>query len=177
MHLVSFVCLRAWTGPAGKGAGFGSTKGGGGVPPPPSEGGGVPPPPPYSPPNCRTPLGVTHWLAPAPVLCLPQICAVHRQPPTWRPPTATIAIKIGIGDHGSSVFNTPASPNGTPTRPNGLLTFSVGRQEYRKIGGGSGLVSDPTRTKKTEKLRRELALREVVTTLHLCFVDGLCLRA
>ena len=54
VHLVSFVCLRAWTGPAGKGAGFGSTKGGG-------------PPPPYSPPNCRTPLGVTHWLAAAPV--------------------------------------------------------------------------------------------------------------
>ena len=25
------------------------------------------PPPPYSPPNCRTPLGVTHWLAAAPV--------------------------------------------------------------------------------------------------------------
>ena len=30
-----------------------------------SEGGGDPPPP-YSPPNCQTPLGVTHWLA-APV--------------------------------------------------------------------------------------------------------------
>ena len=28
---------------------------------------GSPPPPPYSPPNCRTPLGVTHWLAAAPV--------------------------------------------------------------------------------------------------------------
>ena len=51
----SFVCLRAWTGPDRKGAGFGSTKG------------GVPPPPPYSPPNCRTPLGVTHWLVAAPV--------------------------------------------------------------------------------------------------------------
>ena len=25
------------------------------------------PPPPYSPPNFRTPLGVTHWLAAAPV--------------------------------------------------------------------------------------------------------------
>ena len=25
-------------------------------------------PPPYSPPNCRTPLGVTHWLAAAPVV-------------------------------------------------------------------------------------------------------------
>ena len=29
--------------------------------------GGGWPPPPYSPPNCRTPLGVTHWLAAAPV--------------------------------------------------------------------------------------------------------------
>ena len=43
----------------------------GGVPAPPSEGGGVPPPPPYSPPNCRTPLGVTHWLAAAPVIVGP----------------------------------------------------------------------------------------------------------
>ena len=34
---------------------FGSTKGGGRVPPP------------HSPPNCCTPLGVTHWLAAAPV--------------------------------------------------------------------------------------------------------------
>ena len=40
---------------------------------------------------------------------------------------ATTAIKIGIGDHGSSAFNTPASPNGTPTQPNGLPTFIVGR--------------------------------------------------
>ena len=47
--------------------GLGQPRGGGGVPPPPSEGGGVPPPP-YSPPNCRTPLGVTHWLAAAPVV-------------------------------------------------------------------------------------------------------------
>ena len=39
---------------------------GGGVPPPFGGGWGSPPPP-YSPPNCRTPLGVTHWLAPAPV--------------------------------------------------------------------------------------------------------------
>ena len=32
-------------------------------------GGGVgSPPPPYSPPDCRTPLGVTHWLAAAPVI-------------------------------------------------------------------------------------------------------------
>ena len=36
-------------------------------PPPPFGGGWGPPPPPYSPPNCRTPLGVTHWLAAAPV--------------------------------------------------------------------------------------------------------------
>ena len=58
MHLVSFVCLRAWTGPAGKGAGFGSTKGGGGVPPPPSEGGA--PPPPLQPPKLsNTPRGHT----------------------------------------------------------------------------------------------------------------------
>ena len=34
---------------------FGSTKGGGGDPPP------------YSPQNCCSPLGVTHWLAAAPV--------------------------------------------------------------------------------------------------------------
>ena len=27
------------------------------------------PPPPYSPQNCRKPLGVTHWLAAAPVRC------------------------------------------------------------------------------------------------------------
>ena len=60
-------------------------------------------------------------------LCLPQICAVHPQPPTWTPPTATIAIQIEIGDHGSSVFNTLALPDGTPTGPNGLPTFSVGR--------------------------------------------------
>ena len=39
MCLVSFVCLRAWTGPNGKGAGFGSKGGGafgGGCPPPPT---------------------------------------------------------------------------------------------------------------------------------------------
>ena len=48
---------------------FGSTKGGGRGPPPPfGRGVGVPPPPPlYSPPNCRTPLAVIHWLAAAPV--------------------------------------------------------------------------------------------------------------
>ena len=40
---------------------------GGGPTPTPSEGGGGPPPPPYSPPNCGTPLGVTHWLVAAPV--------------------------------------------------------------------------------------------------------------
>ena len=45
MRLVSFVCLRAWTGPDEKGAGFWSTKGGGLGSPPPLEGGGVPPPP------------------------------------------------------------------------------------------------------------------------------------
>ena len=38
-----------------KGAGFGSMKGGWG-------------PPPYSPQNSCTPLGVTHWLAAAPVV-------------------------------------------------------------------------------------------------------------
>ena len=43
-----------------------SQRRGGGVPRP-FEGGWGPPPPPYSPPNCRTPLGVTHWLAAAPV--------------------------------------------------------------------------------------------------------------
>ena len=48
---------------------FGSTQGGGGVPPPPwgRRGGPLPP---YSPQNCRTPLGVTHWLAAAPVVPL-----------------------------------------------------------------------------------------------------------
>ena len=35
-------------------------------------GGGWPPhTPPYSPPNCRTPLGVAHWLAAAPVVLVP----------------------------------------------------------------------------------------------------------
>ena len=50
--------------------GLGQRRGGGGVPapPPPFGGGWGPPPPPYSPPNCRTLLGVTHWLAAAPVL-------------------------------------------------------------------------------------------------------------
>ena len=57
MRLVSFVCLRAWTGPNGKGAGFGSTKGGG-CPPPPLEGGGGPPP--LQPPKLsNTPRGHT----------------------------------------------------------------------------------------------------------------------
>ena len=46
MRLVSFVCLRAWTGPDGKGAGFGSTK--------------APPPPPLQPPKLsNTPRGHT----------------------------------------------------------------------------------------------------------------------
>ena len=58
VHLVSFVCLRAWTGPAGKGAGFGSTKGGGGVHPPLRRGVGVPPP--LQPPKLsNTPRGHT----------------------------------------------------------------------------------------------------------------------
>ena len=47
----------------------------GGGPPPPSEGGGGSPPP-YSPPNCRTPLGVTHWLAAAPM------CRCSRRAPS-----------------------------------------------------------------------------------------------
>ena len=45
--------------------GLGQRRGGWGPPPVRR---GVPPPPPYSPPNCRTPLGVTHWLAAAPVI-------------------------------------------------------------------------------------------------------------
>ena len=45
--------------------GLGQRRGGMGSPPPSEVGGG---PPPYSPPNCRTPLGVTHWLAAAPVV-------------------------------------------------------------------------------------------------------------
>ena len=110
-------------------------------------------------------------------LCSPHICAVHPQLPMWEPRTAKIAIEIGTRDHGSSAFNTPALPNGMPTQPNGLPTLNVGRYEYRKIAGGLGLVPDPTRTQKTEKLRPNLALREGVSTLHLCFVDGLCLRA
>ena len=49
-----------------------------GYPPTPkvwvNQGGGEgSPPPPHSPPNCRTPLGVTHWLAAAPVLPAPHI--------------------------------------------------------------------------------------------------------
>ena len=51
----------------------------------------------------------------------------HRADLAFRDAMATIAIKIGIGDHGSSVFNTPTSLNGTLTQPNGLPTFSVGR--------------------------------------------------
>ena len=47
--------------------GLGQPRGGKGSPPPFGGGWGSPPPPPYSPPSCRTPLGVTHWLAPAPV--------------------------------------------------------------------------------------------------------------
>ena len=43
--------------------GLGQRRGGG--PPPLRRGVGSPPP--YSPPNYRTPLGVTHWLAAAPV--------------------------------------------------------------------------------------------------------------
>ena len=62
---------------------------GGAVPPPPSEGGGVPPP--YSPPNCRTPLGVTHWLAAAPVPFphpWPPRRVPHSSPPAARPALA-----------------------------------------------------------------------------------------
>ena len=50
--------------------GLGQPRGGGEgshPPPPPPLGGGLGSPPPYSPQNCRTPLGVTHWLAAAPV--------------------------------------------------------------------------------------------------------------
>ena len=54
--------------PTGRPLRFGSTKGGGRGPPPPLRRGVGVPPPPYSPPNCRTALGVTHWLAAAPVL-------------------------------------------------------------------------------------------------------------
>ena len=80
MHLVSFVCLRAWTGPAGKGAGFGSTKGGGRGPPPPSEGGGVPPPP-TAPQTVEHPSG-SHigWRRPPwffVVLCMRLCCVNH----------------------------------------------------------------------------------------------------
>ena len=42
----------------------------------PRGGEGPPPPPPYSPPNFRTPLGVTHWLAPAPVLMSQKMTSV-----------------------------------------------------------------------------------------------------
>ena len=59
---------------------FASTKGGGGVPSPP---------PPYSPQNCRTPLGVTHWLAAAPVVCIctwvvKNFFLVYGPPSPWR---------------------------------------------------------------------------------------------
>ena len=55
MRLFGFVCLRAWTGPDGKGAGLGSTKGVGWGPPPPSGGGGGLQPPKLS----HTPRGHT----------------------------------------------------------------------------------------------------------------------
>ena len=51
----------------------------------------------------------------------------HHADLAFRDAMAMIGIKIGIGDHGSSVFDTPTSPNGTPTQPNGLPTFNVGR--------------------------------------------------
>ena len=49
MRLASFVCLRAWTGPDGKGARFGSTQGG--WCPPPLWKGSPPPPPRLQPPQ------------------------------------------------------------------------------------------------------------------------------
>ena len=110
------MCLRAWTGPAGKGAGFGSTKGGGGVPPPPSEGGGCPPPP-YSPPNCRTPLGVTHWLAPAPVPTTQTGAGGSQSRPDSLPRFSTAwARPWPHGRMGVWVFFvvTPLSPGGPP---------------------------------------------------------------
>ena len=45
-----------------------------------------PPPPPYSPQNCRTPLGVTHWLAAAPLLSAH--CMLLAPPPPPREPQA-----------------------------------------------------------------------------------------
>ena len=56
------VCALGWGLPE-KVLGLGQPRGGS----PPLRRGVGSPPPPYSPPNCRTPLGVTHWLAAAPV--------------------------------------------------------------------------------------------------------------
>ena len=68
MRLVSFVCLRAWTGPDGKGAGFRSTKGG--VPQPLRRGVGSPP---VQPPKLSNTPRVTHWLAAAPVVAMGEV--------------------------------------------------------------------------------------------------------
>ena len=92
MCLASFLCLRAWMGPDGKGAGFGSTKGA--VLPI----FGAPPPPAYNPPNCRTPLGVTHLLA-APPMHKAKQGTRHRTPGAVPPVTGT------AGRHVSSSYS------------------------------------------------------------------------
>ena len=89
------------------------TKGGGSpvmvlpVPPPPpctmncDSWRGVAPPPPYIPPNCRTLLGVTHWLAAAPVVGgpAPALCTTTAgswvSPPTPAPCTTTAGSWVG----------------------------------------------------------------------------------
>ena len=68
--------------------GLGQPRGGGGVPPPPLRRGVGVPPPPYSPPNCRTPLGVTHWLAAAPVAATPSAAPPPRRSSKHCPPPA-----------------------------------------------------------------------------------------
>ena len=61
------------------------------------QGGGVPPP--YSPPNCRTPLGVTHWLAAAPVMCGLQ--EFHVEVYVHSPPDGQEEIRIHVQKSGA----------------------------------------------------------------------------
>ena len=81
-------------------------------------------PPPYSPPNCRTPLGVTHWLAAAPVIWM---LGVPGTPP---PPPG-----------GAEVLEAPMAPEKTFDRPKAqkkiwpnLLRGRVGGVGHRPSG-------------------------------------------
>ena len=108
-------------------------QGGGRGPPPLRRGVGSPPP--HSPPNCRTPLGVTHWLAAAPVA---QMSSGARGLPYTPPTCANTAARRYECAAAVAVVWAGMAKALRACPPLGQRSSPWRRRPQRKEGGGGG---------------------------------------